>query len=92
MIVTEENRSTWKNLSVNATTNPMWAGFGMKPGFHIERPIINCLSHGKTLVDVMVSNINPLTPSDTFMGRYARPLKSRATHKGVTEHFSKFWV
>lgn len=36
----------------------MWAGFGMKPGFHIERPMTNCLSHGKTHVDVMVSNIN----------------------------------
>lgn len=58
MTVTEENRSIQRNLSVSATlstTNPMWAGFGMKSGLHIERPATNCLSHGTTHVDVIVS-------------------------------------
>jgi len=56
--VTEENRSTQRNLGVSttlSTTNPMLSGFGKKPGLHIERPATNCLSHGTNHVDVIVS-------------------------------------
>jgi hypothetical protein len=50
MILTGENRRTRRKTCPSATlstTNPTWYDQGVNPGLRDERPVTNCLSHGR---------------------------------------------
>ena len=53
MIMTGGNRSARRNKTGSSTTlfttKPIWAGFGLNPGFRGERSATNRLSHGADL-------------------------------------------
>jgi hypothetical protein len=53
MILTGENRRTWRKTCPSATlytTNPTWIDPGANPGLRGERPATNDLSHGTVLM------------------------------------------
>ena len=48
MILTGENRNTWRNICpivTWSTTNSTWNDLGIKPGLRGERPANRCLRH-----------------------------------------------
>jgi hypothetical protein len=92
MILTGENRSTWRKTCPSATlstTNYTWIDLGVNPGLCVERLATNCLSHSMAMCTILTKTSYLALFSDVITvcsENHTKPMKKLENIKRVSEY------